>query len=284
MASKKIFGLLGYPIKHSFSPAMHNAVFEALSIKAEYRLFEKKPKELTDFFKKLRSGSIGGINVTIPYKEETLRYLDEISQEAELIGAVNTILVKGESLIGNNTDGSGFVLSLKKEAGIGPQDKKIVIIGAGGASRAISVHLAQEKAANIILSDIIPDKAEKLASHIRKNISRVKVSTVKKEELNSGVRTADILINATPVGMKPADPLPIDPRILHPRLLVCDLIYNPPKTKLLIEAEKIGAKTLNGLGMLLYQGALAFTIWTGREAPIEIMARALEKELKTQAN
>ncbi len=284
MVSKKIFGLLGYQIKHSFSPAMHSAAFKALGIKAEYRLFEKKPKELTDFFKKLRSGSIEGLNVTIPYKEEALRYLDEISQEAELIGAVNTILVKGESLIGYNTDGSGFVLSLRKEAGISPQDKKIVIIGAGGASRAISVHLAREKAANIILSDIIPDKAEKLASHIRKNISRVKVSTVKKEKLNSGVRAADILINATPVGMKPNDPLPIDPRILHPRLLVCDLIYNPPKTKLLTEAEKIGAKTLNGLGMLLYQGALAFAIWTGREAPIEIMARALEKELKTQAS
>ena len=284
MVSKKIFGLLGYPIKHSFSPAMHNAAFKAVGIKAEYRLFEKTPKEITDFFKKLRSGSIKGVNVTIPYKEEALRYLDELSQEAELIGAVNTILVKSESLIGYNTDGSGFVLSLRKEAGIDPQDKKIVIIGAGGASRAISVHLAREKAANIILSDIIPDKAEKLASHIRKNISRVKVSTVKKEELNSGVRTADILINATPVGMKPDDPLPIDPRILHPRLLICDLIYNPPKPKLLIEAEKIGAKTLNGLGMLLYQGALAFAIWTGREAPIEIMARALEKELKTQAS
>lgn len=282
MVSKRIFGLLGYPIKHSFSPAMHSAAFKALGIKAEYRLFEKKTKELTDFFKKLRNGSIGGVNVTIPYKEGALRYLDELSQEAELIGAVNTILVKSKSLIGYNTDGSGFVLSLRKEVGIGPQDKKIVIIGAGGASRAISVHLAREKAANIILSDIISDKAEKLASHIRKNISRVKVSTVKKEELNSGVRTADILINATPVGMKPDDPLPIDPRILHPRLLVCDLIYNPPKTKLLIEAEKIGAKTLNGLGMLLYQGALAFSIWTGREAPIEIMARALEKELKTQ--
>jgi len=282
VVSKKIFGLLGYPIKHSFSPAIHNAAFKALGIKAEYRLFEKKPKELTDFFKKLRSGSIRGVNVTIPYKEEALRYLDELSQEAELIGAVNTILGKSESLIGYNTDGLGFILSLRKEAGIDPQDKKIVIIGAGGVSRAISVHLAREKAANIILSDIIPDKAEKLASHIRKNISRVKVSTVRKEELNSGVRTADILINATPVGMKPDDPLPIDPRILHPRLLVCDLIYNPPKTRLLIEAEKIGAKTLNGLGMLLYQGALAFTIWTGREAPIEIMARALEKELKTQ--
>lgn len=284
MVDKKIFGLLGYPIKHSFSPAMHNAAFKALGIKAEYRLFEKKPKELTDFFKKLRSGSIRGVNLTIPYKEEALRYLDEISQEAELIGAINTILVKSESLIGYNTDGSGFVLSLRKKAGINLKDKKIVIIGAGGASRAISVHLAQEKAANIILLDIIPDKAEKLVSHIRKNISRVKVSTVKKEELNSGARTIDILINATPVGMKPDDPLPIDPRILHPRLLVCDLIYNPPKTKLLIEAERIGAKTLNGLGMLLYQGALAFTIWTGREAPIEIMARALEKELKTQAS
>lgn len=279
MASKKIFGLLGYPVKHSLSPAMHNAAFKAWDIDAEYKLFEKKPEELTDFFRELKKGSISGVNVTIPYKEEALRYLDEIRQEVELIGAVNTILVKGKRLIGYNTDGLGFITSLRKEAGINPKGKEIVIIGAGGASRAISIHLAQERAASIILSDIILDKAERLASHIRRNIPRVKVSTVQKEELNSRIRKADILINATPVGMRPDDPLPIDPRILHPKLLVCDLIYNPPKTQLLIQAEKIGAKTLNGMGMLLYQGALSFTIWTGKEAPIEVMARALEKEL-----
>ncbi len=282
MASKKIFGLLGYPVKHSLSPVMHNVAFKALGIKAEYKLFEKKPEELTDFFRELKKGSISGVNVTIPYKEKVLKYLDELNREAELIGAVNTILVKGKKLIGYNTDGQGFITSLKKEAGVDPKGKRVVIIGTGGAGRAVSIQLAKEGVKRIGLFDIIFDKAQNIASHIKKNISKVEATSVRKEGLKKEVREADILINATPAGMRANDPLPVDPKLLHPNLLVYDLIYNPSQTKLLAEAEKIGAKTLNGMGMLLYQGALSFTIWTGKEAPIEVMARALEKELNKQ--
>lgn len=280
MVSKKIFGLLGYPIKHSLSPVMHNAAFKALGIVVEYELFEKRPEELRDFFRELKKGLISGVNVTIPYKEKVLRYLDELSQEAELIGAVNTILVKEKRLIGYNTDGEGFITSLREEAGIDPQGKRIVIIGAGGASRAISIQLAKEKARRISLTDIVLNKARDLASCLKKNFPEGEATAVREEGLEKEIREADILINATPVGMRPDDPSPIDPKFLHPHLLVYDLIYNPPKTRLLSQAERIGAKTLNGMGMLLYQGALAFTIWTGKEAPLKAMRVALKKALQ----
>lgn len=278
----KVVGLIGYPIGHTLSPAMHNRAFEYLDLNYLYLPFPVKESNLKEALRALPALSVVGVNVTLPYKERVLEYLDEVSEEAELTQAVNTILVKDSRLIGYNTDGKGFVTSLKKGAEFNPRDKKVVIIGAGGASRAVSIGLAKEGVEKITLIDIVFNKAQSLASHIAKNISKVEVAAVKEEGLGKEVREADILINATPLGMKPDDSLPIDPKLLHPNLLVYDLIYNPSKTRLLSEAERIGAKTLNGMGMLLYQGALAFTIWTGREAPIEVMARALKEELKTQ--
>ncbi|MBU4128597.1 shikimate dehydrogenase [bacterium] len=280
----KVVGLIGYPIGHTLSPAMHNRAFEYLDLNYLYLPFPVKESNLKEALRALPALSVVGVNVTLPYKERVLEYLDEVSEEAELTQAVNTILVKDSRLIGYNTDGKGFVTSLKKGAEFNPRDKKVVIIGAGGASRAVSIGLAKEGVEKITLIDIVFNKAQDLASHIAKNISKVEVAAVKEEGLGKEVREADILINATPLGMKPDDSLPIDPKLLHPNLLVYDLIYNPSKTKLLSEAERIGAKTLNGIGMLLYQGALTFTIWTGREAPIEVMARALKEELKTQVS
>lgn len=280
----KVVGLIGYPIGHTLSPAMHNRAFEYLDLNYLYLPFPVKESNLKEALRALPALSVVGVNVTLPYKERVLEYLDEVSEEAELTQAVNTILVKDSRLIGYNTDGKGFVTSLKKGAEFNPRDKKVVIIGAGGASRAVSIGLAKEGVEKITLIDIVFNKAQSLASHIAKNISKVEVAAVKEEGLGKEVREADILINATPLGMRPDDSLPIDPKLLHPNLLVYDLIYNPSKTKLLSEAERIGAKTLNGIGMLLYQGALTFTIWTDKEAPIEIMARALEEEIKTQVS
>ncbi len=276
----KIVGLIGYPIGHTLSPAMHNRAFEYLDLNYIYLPFPVEKNNLKGALRALPPLGIVGVNVTLPYKGKVLEYLDEVIEEAELTGAVNTILVKSDRLIGYNTDGEGFVTSLKKGTGIDPKGKRVVIIGAGGAARAVSIRLAKEEVEKITLTDIIFNKAQDLASHIEKHISKVETTALRGEELEKEIKETDILINATPLGMKPDDPLPIDPKLFHPNLLVYDLIYNPPKTKLLSEAEKIGAKTLNGRGMLLYQGALAFTIWTGREAPIEIMARALEEELR----
>ncbi len=280
----KIVGLIGYPIGHTLSPAMHNKAFEYLDFNYIYLPFPVEENNLKGALKALPALGIVGVNVTLPYKEKVLEYLDEVTEEAELTGAVNTILVRDNRLIGYNTDGEGFVISLKKGTGTDPKGKRVVIIGAGGAGRAVSIQLAKEGVKKIALSDIVFDKAQDLASHIEENISNVEVTALREEGLEKEIREADILINATPVGIKPDDPPPIDPKLLHPNLLVYDLIYNPPKTRLLSEAEEIGAKTLNGMGMLLYQGALAFTIWTSREAPIEVMARALEEELKTNKN
>lgn len=280
----KIVGLIGYPIGHTLSPAMHNKAFEYLDFNYIYLPFPVEENNLKGALKALPALGIVGVNVTLPYKEKVLEYLDEVTEEAELTGAVNTILVRDNRLIGYNTDGEGFVISLKKGTGIDSKGKRVVIIGAGGAGRAVSIQLAKEGVKKIALFDIVFDKAQDLASHIEENISNVEVTALREEGLEKEIREADILINATPVGIKPDDPPPIDPKLLHPNLLVYDLIYNPPKTRLLSEAEEIGAKTLNGMGMLLYQGALAFTIWTSREAPIEVMARALEEELKTQVS
>ncbi|MBA7647473.1 Shikimate dehydrogenase (NADP(+)) [subsurface metagenome] len=280
----KIVGLIGYPIGHTLSPAMHNRAFEYLDLNYIYLPFPVEKNNLKGALRALPALGIVGVNVTLPYKEKVREYLDEVTEEAELTRAVNTILVRDNRLIGYNTDGEGFITSLKKGAGVDPKGKKVVIIGAGGAGRAVSIQLAKEGVKGIDLFDIIFDKAQDLASHIEKNIPEAKVTALKEEGLEKEIKEADILINATPVGIKPDDLPPIDPKLLHPNLLVYDLIYNPSKTRLLSEAEEIGAKTLNGMGMLLYQGALAFTIWTGREAPIEVMARALEEELKTQVS
>lgn len=276
----KVVGLIGYPIGHTLSPTMHNRAFEYLDLNYIYLPFPVEENNLKGALRALPALGIVGANVTLPYKEKVLAYLDEVTEEVELTGAVNTILVKENRLIGYNTDGKGFVAFLRKGAGIDPRGKRVVIIGAGGAGRAVSIQLAKEGMERIALFDIVFDKAQDLASHIEKYISKVKATALREEGLEKEIRGADILINATPVGIKPDDPPPIDPKLLHPNLLVYDLIYNPPKTRLLSEAEEIGAKTLNGMGMLLYQGALAFTIWTGKEAPIEVMARALEEELR----
>ena len=276
----KIVGLIGYPIEHTLSPVMHNRAFEYLDLNYVYLAFPVRESNLKEALKGLSALGMVGVNVTLPYKEKVCEYLDEVTKEAKLTRAVNTIQVKGNSLIGHNTDGKGFVISLTQRTGINLEGKRVVIIGAGGGSRAVSIQLAQEGVARIILSDTIFDKARKLTTHLKKNIPQAEVSAARKEGLERAIKEADILINATPVGMRPDDPLPINPKLLHPNLLVYDLIYNPPQTKLLTEAKKAGAKTLNGMGMLLHQGALAFTIWTGREAPIEVMAQTLEEELK----
>lgn len=262
----KVVGLLGYPVEHSLSPAMHNAAFEHLGLDYCYVTFPVAPALLREAVNAVRALNLAGVNVTVPHKENVIPYLDDVNEEASFIGAVNTIFNSSGVLKGYNTDGRGFMQSLS-EAGISVGGKTVQIVGAGGACRAISYYLSSE-AEVLKIYDIDRDKAARLVHDLGKIRSNVRHP----ESLGS-LEGVDILINATPLGLKETDPSPIDPSLIRPDMAVCDLIYK--ETSLLRSASKKGCKTLNGLGMLLHQGVLAFEIWTGVKPPVDIMRKAL---------
>lgn len=278
----RIVGLVGYPLGHSLSPAMHNAALKALGLDWEYVLFEVEPKELAEAIKGLRALHIAGFNITIPYKETILPMLDEVTNLARVIGAVNTVKNQEGKLVGYNTDGPGFIDSLKNGANLNPKGKKVVILGAGGASRAVSVMLAEAGAKPEFIADIQEEKAEELIQYVSSYFEIDGESLGANQlHLQETLVDADLLINASPVGMHPKinfSPLP-DNTKLPEKLLVYDLVYNPAETKLVKTAKSFGCKTFSGLDMLVRQGALAFTIWTGLEAPLELMRQAAEKAL-----
>ncbi len=284
--TKAIYGLIGYPVKHSLSPLMHNAAFKALQVDAEYRLFELQKDELDEFFDKLKDelSPIFGLNVTVPYKEEVIKYIDSLSPFAQKVMAVNTIVVsKDRKLIGYNTDAPGFLAHLN-ELKFEVCDKKVAIIGAGGASRAIvsMLCLMPDKPKIILLYDIDKQRAEKLIEDLSQRMDTSIVKAVFSID-DLDINNAELLINATPVGMKQDDPVLIEPELLHTGMLVYDLIYNPAETSLLKIAKQRGADTANGLGMLFYQGVLAFEHWanTRLDEKIKIkMREALEKGLE----
>lgn len=267
----KITGLFGYPVEHTLSPAIHNAAFKALGLDYCYVPFLVHPDYLKDAVKAIKALNFRGVNVTIPHKEAVIPHLDDIDEEASFIGAVNTIVNEDGRLKGYNTDGRGFMQSIY-ECGIPVENRDIVIIGAGGASRAISYYLCQEAKA-LFIYDIDRAKAQKLVEDLKK----IRNNTSFLEDIGS-IERFNILINATPLGLKEEDPLPFTTTLLKPDQTVCDLIYK--KTKLLREASKKRCFTLSGLGMLLWQGVFAFQLWTGKKPPVEIMRKALHNSLK----
>jgi len=264
------YGLVGYPVEHSLSPLMHNAAFNALEVEALYELFSLKPEEVAGFINGLRdeNSPIFGLNVTVPYKEKVVPLLDSMTPFATKVGAVNTIVVdKGRKLIGYNTDGPGFLAHLK-DLEFETDNKRISILGAGGAARAIVsvLCLVVERPQSILIYDV----------DIVKSVNSI-------DDLN--VEIADLLVNATPIGMKEADVCLIEPDIIHSDMLVYDLVYNPAETKLLKNAILKGAKAANGLGMLFYQGVLAFQHWADLELDDNIkgiMKNALEEGLNNK--
>jgi len=272
----RIVGLFGYPVEHTLSPYMHNAAFESLGLDYCYLPFRVIPEAIKEAVSAIKALNMRGVNITIPHKEAIIPYLDELDREAELIGAVNTVLHEGGRLIGYNTDGRGFIRSLKEEGGIIPRGMGAMIIGAGGAARAIAFSLAIEGVKKIFINDIIAEKAKELSSALS---SKTPSEAVYIKDLKEGIGEVDILINATPQGMKKADPLPIPSELLLKRLIVYDIVYNPPETPLLKEARAKGAKAIGGIGMLLYQGAISFKIWTGQDPPIEVMREAIQKRI-----
>lgn len=264
----KITGLFGYPVEHTLSPAMHNAAFTELGLDYCYVPFLVHPDYLEYAVKAIKSLNLSGVNVTVPHKEKVMPFLDEINEEASFIGAVNTIVNSGGRLIGYNTDGRGFIQSLS-EGGTSIEGKDILIIGAGGASKAISYYLSQ-KAKTLYLYDIDKYKVEKLVQDLNNIFNNVYII-----ENISSIDRFHIIINATPLGLKKEDPLPFDTALLRTEQTVCDVIYK--KTRLLEEASKKGCVTLDGMGMLLWQGVFAFELWTGKKPGLEVMRNALLK-------
>ncbi len=281
-ARTRVCGLIGDPVEHSVSPAMHNAAFSHLRLDYIYLPFRVGGKHLTGAIDGARALGIRGLNVTIPHKVAVIPLLDELDPLAEKIGAVNTIVNDNGILKGYNTDAGGFLKALLHR-GVEPQNRRVVLLGAGGASRAISFALAENGAELVILNrqqEI--DWAVELAGSIsRLSGKEVKAFELNEQNLRAALEPADLLVNATSVGMSPnTGQTPVARKLLKPGLVVFDVVYNPIKTRLLTEAEEAGARTIDGINMLVWQGALAFEMWTGLKPPVEIMKAAAVKALK----
>ena len=275
--STNIVGLIGHPVEHSFSPPMHNAAFKALGMDYAYVAFDVNPNDLKSAICGANALNIKGFNVTIPHKIEVMKYLSELDDVARLIGAVNTIDFK--NLKGYNTDGIGAIKAIEEVTSV--KDKNVVVAGAGGASRAISFYLAKYGVESLTILNRNVDKAQGLASDVLGSDLIGKVNADSISEINDYLKDADILVDTTPLGMDPhIDDEPIaKAENMHEDLVVFDAVYNPNETVLLKEAIKAGAKPVYGIKMLLYQGAESFKIWTGVDAPIDVMEKALRDTL-----
>jgi shikimate dehydrogenase len=269
----KVCGIIGDPIEHTMSPAMHNAAFQKLGLDFVYLPFRVKQEELGKAVAGMRAMNIKGLNVTIPHKVAIIPFLDKLNPLVEKIGAINTIVNDGGVLTGYNTDATGFLQALL-EQGVEPEGKTTVILGAGGASRAISFILA-ERGAHLVILNRQAGRAEELAQRIAQVFEKeITALPLSEENLAKVLAKADILVNTTSVGMNPdIDKTPVPAGLLKTGLIVFDIVYNPIQTRLLKEAEVAGAKTINGLEMLVWQGAMAFEKWTGQKAPLELMKR-----------
>jgi shikimate dehydrogenase len=277
----QVCALIGDPVEHTMSPMMHNASFEELGLDYIYVPFRVKTEELSRAVHGLRALNVRGFNVTIPHKVNVIPLLDAVDPLAEKIGAVNTVVNDNGVLTGYNTDATGFLQALR-EQGVEPAGENVVILGAGGASRAISYILADSNASLTILNRLLElDWAVELAGRVSRDFSKeVKALELTPENLTAVLSDADILVNATSVGMSPDnDVTPVPAGLLKSDLVVVDIVYNPIRTRLLREAESAGAGTVGGIDMLVWQGALAFEKWTGQKPRPELMKKEAVKLL-----
>ncbi len=270
-STTRVVALLGYPVAHSLSPLMQNAAFAHVGLDYCYVACAVKPELLGDGVKAVRALGMRGANVTVPHKEGVIGMLDEVSGEALEIGAVNTIVNEDGRLAGHNTDGRGFREALIEET-VDVVGKRSLMIGAGGAARAVG-HYLSHVASTLFIYNRTLSAADMLAGRLAGKGAHVEV--VNKDQIGNGdfLAGVDVIVNTTTLGLRDDDPLPVDPSFLGERQVVCDLIYR--ETPLLKAASRRGCKTLDGSGMLLWQGALAFEIWTGVKAPVAEMRRAL---------
>lgn len=288
----KLAAIIGTDIGHSKSPAMMNAAFRELGLDYYYFPMNIKEEDFGDVIRGISVMNFAGLTITIPYKIEVMKYLDEIDRTAEIIGAVNTVKIADGRLKGYNTDGEGFVRGLEADKGVNIADSVFVVVGAGGVSRAIMTVLASRKAeavAGIQGNERIPtygrkiylanrtfEKAEEICRKLNELVCDCCVPLPLSDELGEYIKKADVIVNATNVGMTPLDnETPINKNLLHSGLLAADVIYNPRKTRFLKEAQSAGCDIVNGQSLLLHQGKMAFNIWTEREAPEDVMFKAV---------
>jgi shikimate dehydrogenase len=269
----KLVGLLGNPLGHSFSPAMHNKAFEILGLNYFYLPIEVSAIDLADVVRGISKMNFAGYNVTIPYKIHIMALIDQVDDLAKNIGAVNVVRLKNGISTGYNTDGEGFVRSLAAETGTCVRGKRFFIIGCGGAARAITMTLAFKGAEKIFICNRTEQKAHDMVADINTKVRPCsEVVRMDPTEIRPRMQQAEVLINTTSIGMHPdEDRLPIAEELIPKGLIVSDIVYNPVKTKLLQVAEKKGCRIVNGLGMLVYQGVAGFKLWTGAEPPVEAM-------------
>lgn len=279
-SQSKVYAVIGDPIAHSQSPLMHNAALQELQVDGVYTAFHVMPEQLEQAVGGIRALGLGGANVTIPHKERVIAYLDGIDEGAKEIGAVNTIIRRDGKLYGYNTDGIGYVRSLKEEAQAELASSRIVIIGAGGAARGIAHALLKEGCAELVIANRTVERAQDLADDLSE-FGNVKAVTLH-DAPEIASHEVDIVVQATSVGMHPCmDASPLSADWLHPQMLVSDIIYNPLETALLKAARNKGCRIHNGLGMFVHQGAIAFELWTGLKAPVDVMRRKVLETLQT---
>jgi shikimate dehydrogenase len=270
----RVCGVIGDPIEHTLSPTMHNSAFKHLKLGFVFLAFRVKATELEDAIRGMRGLGIRGLNVTMPHKTAVTKYLDEVDPTAKLLGSVNTILNDDGRLLGFNTDGVGALKALR-ENGANPNGKKLLLLGAGGAAKAIAFALASEVKELCILNRA-SEKAKELAEALSRTFGKKVVGdSLSPSLIRKNLHDSGMLINATSVGMHPnTSQSLVAPQWLKPDLCVMDIVYNPVETKLAKDAKAVGANVISGVEMLLYQGAASFEIWTGCSAPIEVMRKA----------
>jgi shikimate dehydrogenase len=271
-----LFGIFGGSVGHSLSPAMHNAAFAAIGFPGRYLAFDVASERLNDAVRAIPALGIGGVNVTIPHKERVVSMLDAVDEKAARIGAVNTIEVASGKRIGHNTDGEGFLRSLR-EVGVEPEGMRVMLIGAGGAALGVAFALFDAGVSEMIVLARSPDRVQSFLERIRTAFPNAKITSAPMNPVPPLIGPdLGLLINATPLGLRLNDPLPYPADPLEAiGGVVADLVYRPYETPLLLAAKRRGLKTVPGIGMLLHQGALAFEIWTGQPAPVAVMRQAL---------
>ena len=280
-------GIIGYPIGHSISPVFQQAALDYLGIDASYRAHEVAPEGVAEFVNGLRSPGVLGINVTVPHKEAVIPHLDEVDEWASSAGAVNTIVNRDGRLTGHNTDGSGFLRSLREAAGFDPTGKRVLVLGAGGAARGVVLALVRQQVGHLTIANRTVERAERLAELAMNGGVEGVATGLSNGEAGDAAASADLIVNCTTVGMSHGPDeqgSPFSREQIPTTVLVNDLVYNPLETPLLREAAAAGASRLGGIHMLVYQGADSFEMWTGQPAPVEVMLEAATKAMADRSS